>query len=114
MHRWKSQVKEFEDKAKAFICLKADAFLKVEGQCTEAMKGRTLCHRNYEAANTEQDGFALLAIIEGISIGIEDRRNTAVLATNAKDKYIKIRQGSMTFRVKNQIGCHGTGRNKLG
>ena len=39
MHRWTSQKKEFEDKTKAFIGLKAKVFLKVEGQCTEAMKG---------------------------------------------------------------------------
>ena len=36
-------------------------------------------------------------IIEGVSIGIKGRRNTAVLAINAKDQYIKIRQGSMTL-----------------
>ena len=61
-------MKEFEYKTKAIIGFKAKVFLKVEGQYTEDMKGRTLRHHTYEAANTEKDGFALLMIIVGISI----------------------------------------------
>ena len=67
MHRWKSQVREFEDKTMALIGFKANVFLKVEG--TEVMKARSISHREYDTANTEKDGFALLTIIEGISIG---------------------------------------------
>ena len=61
-------MRDFEDKTKASIGFKARVFLKVEGQCTEAMKGRIIRHRNYEAANTEKNGFALLTIIEGIQL----------------------------------------------
>ena len=70
--------------------VKAKVFLKV-GQCTKSMKGRTICHRDYDTANTEKDEFALLTIIEGISIGIERRRNTAVLSirVSAKDRPIQ-------------------------
>ena len=65
-------------------------------------------HRDYEATNTYKDGFALLTIIEGISMGIEGRYNTAVLAINAVDQHIKMRQGSMTLmkyfdRVKSKL-----------
>ena len=81
MHHWKSQVREFEDKTKAFIGFKAMVLLKMEGQCTKATKGRAIHHRNCDTANTEKDGIALLTIIEGISIGIEGRRNMAVLAS---------------------------------
>ena len=70
MHHWKSQVREFDDKTKAFIGFKAKAFLKVEGQCTEGMKSKTIRHRDYDAANTKKDRFALFKIIEEISIGI--------------------------------------------
>ena len=89
MHRWKSQVREFEDKTMALIGFKAKVFLKVEG--------RSIRHRDYDTDNTEKDGFALLTTIEGISIGIEGRRNTAVLSSSAKDQYIKIRQDSMAL-----------------
>ena len=65
------------------------------------MKGRAIRrfirHHEYDTSSTEKDGFVLLTIIEGISIGIEGRRNTAVLPISAKDQYIKIRQGSMTL-----------------
>ena len=61
------------------------------------MKGQTIHHRDYEAAKTEKDGFALWTIIEGISIGIVGRHNMAVLDTIAEDQYTNIRQGSMTF-----------------
>ena len=44
MHRWKSQEREFEDKTKPFIGFEANVFLKVEGQCTEAMKGQAIRH----------------------------------------------------------------------
>ena len=37
MYRWKSQVRDFEDKTKAFIGFKAMVLLMVEGQCTEAI-----------------------------------------------------------------------------
>ena len=86
MHRWKSQMRELEDKTKAFIGFKAKIFLKVEGQCTEAMKGRIICQ-----PPTPRKGFDLLTIIEGISIGIERRRNTAVLSirVSAKDRPIQ-------------------------
>ena len=92
MHRWILQVKEKEDKTKPSIGFKAMVLLKVEGQCTEAIKSRTIHHRDYEAANTEKDGFAPRTIIVGISIGNEGRRNTAVIALNAKGQFIKIRQ----------------------
>ena len=51
-------MRDFEDKTKAFVGFKAKVFLKVEGQCTEAMKGRIIRLRKYEAANTEKNGFA--------------------------------------------------------
>ena len=56
--------------------------------CTDAMKGQTIHHRDYEAAKTEKDGFALWTIIEGISIGIEGRHNMAVLATIAEANWL--------------------------
>ena len=40
MHRWKAQVRDVEDKTKAFIGFRA----KVKGQCTRAMKGRIMRH----------------------------------------------------------------------
>ena len=61
------------------------------------MKGRAIHHRDYEAANTEKDGFALLTNMEGISIGIEVRRNTVVLVIKTKDQYTEIRQGNTTL-----------------
>ena len=85
------------DRVKATIKPLPHVFLKVEGQRTEAMKGRAIRHRDYDTDNTEKDGFALLTTIEGISIGIEGRRNTAVLSSSAKDQYIKIRQDSMAL-----------------
>ena len=49
-----------------FIGFKAKVFLKAEGQSIEAMKGRTIRQRNFDAANTEKDCFALLTSMEGI------------------------------------------------
>ena len=72
-HRWKSMVKEAEDKTRAFMSFKAKVFLKVEGQCTKTMKGRITRQDEYIAPDTVKDGFTLLKIIEGISIGIEGR-----------------------------------------
>ena len=66
-HRWKSKLREATDKAQAFSSFKAKVFLKVTGQCTKAMKGRIILQDDYEAANTENDGFALLKIIKRIS-----------------------------------------------
>jgi hypothetical protein len=37
---WKSDKREFDAKTKAFNSFKAKLFLKLEGQCTEAMKSR--------------------------------------------------------------------------
>ena len=80
-------------------------------------------HRSHEKSNitvtmnTEKDEFALLAIVEGISIGIEGRRNTADLAINAKDWCTMIRQGSMTLMEYYDKGksklAHGMGRSKV-
>ena len=99
VHRWKSQVRDFEDKTKAFSGFNAKVFLKVEGQCTEAMKGRAIRRRDYDATHTKKDGNALLKIVAGISIEIEGRRHSVVLNTNAMDQYIniKVRQSSMRF-----------------
>ena len=76
-HRWKSATKVAKDENRAFKSFKAKVFLKVEGQCTKALKGRITRHDDYITADTVRDGFTLLEIIEGISIGIEGRVRAA-------------------------------------
>ena len=100
MHWWKSQVREFDDKTKAFIGFKANVFLKVEGQCTEGMKSKTIRHRDYDAANTKKDRFALFKILR--------KSQSEFLALSANDKCTKIHQGSMKL-----MECYDTVKSKL-
>ena len=63
------------------------------------MKGRIKSQDEYKAADTAKDGFALLKISEGISIGIdcEARHNTVETSQAALVKYLKIHQGNMVY-----------------
>ena len=78
LYNWKSEKKEVGDTKRTFESFRAKVFIKVEGQSTKAMKGKITSHAAYSAANAAKDGFALLKIIEGISIGIEGRHNKVV------------------------------------
>ena len=98
VHIWKMHYQECETKTKAFRAFEALLYLKVLGQCTDALKDRIIRHEDYAAAELARSGFALLAIIEAITFGVEGRRNSVVTVNAAKDKCTKIRQGNMDLR----------------
>ena len=100
MHRWKSQMRELEDKTKAFIGFKAKIFLKVEGQCTEAMKGRIICQ-----PPTPRKGFDLLTIIEGISIGMVGATRLSLLSMQRTSTSRFVKASWSTDKVKSKLGA---------
>ena len=94
---WRSGVRKSDNMKSALKSLRAKLFLKVEGQCTKTMKGKIKSHDEYKFADTAKDGFALLKIIEGISIGIEAQHNKVVTSQAALVKYLKIHQGNSSL-----------------
>ena len=98
VHMWKQAFNECQGKTKAFSSFQAMVYLKVLGQCTDALKDRIIRHEDYPAIELARDGFGLLQIIQAITYGVEGRRNTVVTVNAAKDKCTKIRQGSMDLR----------------
>jgi Reverse transcriptase (RNA-dependent DNA polymerase) len=98
VHIWKMRYQECETKNKAFGAFEALLYLKVLGQCTDALKDRIIRHEDYAATELARSGFGLLAIIEAITFGVEGRRNRVVTVNAAKDKCTKIRQGNMDLR----------------
>ena len=48
-------------------------FLKVEGLCTQTMKGRITSQDDYKAASTVKDGFALLNNMNEFPLELEWR-----------------------------------------
>jgi hypothetical protein len=98
VHMWKQDLlKVFNNTLQAQNVFKAKVFLKVEGQCTEAMKSSITRHVHFPAVDAARDGFALLTIIEELSMGIEGQHNTAVVISKAKDQLSKLRQGPKTL-----------------
>jgi hypothetical protein len=98
VHLWKRDLKMFDDAVQAQNTFKTKVFLKVEGQCTETMKSSVARHARFPAADAARDGFALLSIIEELSMGIEGRHNTADVIAKAKDQLLKLRQGHKALR----------------
>ena len=97
IYLWKLALKEFQDKTKAILSFLAKLYLKVEGQCTTAMKSSIQRHPDFEVVNGARDGYALLRIIESVTMGVEGRTNTAVVCAKAKIKFYKMRQGHKTL-----------------
>jgi hypothetical protein len=97
LHIWKRDLKEYDGTLKAYRAFKAKLFLKVVGQCSEAMKSSMIRHQLYETVNNLKDGFGLLTIVEEITIGMEGRSNTAIAVAKVKDQYMKIRHGNKSL-----------------
>jgi hypothetical protein len=94
LFEWKEQRKDTGDRVKAYAAFRTKLFLKVYGQCTLAMKGRLEATAEFNAVNTAKDGYGLLALIETIGIGFDDRHNLCANLITVKDQYTKLRQGS--------------------
>ena len=91
MQLWKMDIKENCEKLKVFANFRAGLYSLVLGQCTDALQDHLKSHHDYQAAN--QDGIALLVIIQSLIHTFEENRKLSDTIMDVKEKFYKFYQG---------------------
>ena len=88
---WKMDIKEYHEKLKVFANFRAGLYSLVLRQCTDALQEQLKSHHNFQNAN--QDGIALLVIIQSLIHTFEEDRKLSDAIMDVKEKFYKFYQG---------------------
>ena len=88
---WKMDIKEYREKLKVFANFRGGLYSLVLGQCTDALQEHLKSHHDYQAAN--QDGIALLVIIQSLIHTFEENRKLNDAIMDVKENFYKFYQG---------------------
>ena len=88
---WKMDIKEYREKLKVFANFRAGLYSLVLGQCTDALQEHLKSHHDFQNAN--QDGIALLVIIQSLIHTFEENRKLSNAIMDVKEKFYKFYQG---------------------
>ena len=87
---WKMDTKEYREKLKVFANFRAGLNSLILGQCTDALQECLKSHHDYQATN--QDGIALLVIIQSLIHTFEENRKLSDAIMGVKEKFYKFYQ----------------------
>ena len=88
---WKMDIKEYCEKLKVFANFRASLYSFVLGQCTDALQERLKSHHDFQTTN--QDGIALLVIIQLLIHTFEENHKLSDAIMDVKEKFYKFYQG---------------------
>ena len=99
---WKMDIKEYREKLKVFANFRARLYSLVLGQCTDALQECLKSHHDFQTAN--QDGIALLVIIQSLIHTFEENRKLSNAIMDVKKKFYKFYQGRhMTLECYHEL-----------
>ena len=89
--RWKYVYKDYMMKMQEYTNFRSCLYILVMSQCTEALKERLKSHEDFIGAN--QNGIALLVLIQSFLHTFEERRKLADSLSDVKMAFYKLHQG---------------------
>ena len=82
---WKADNKEYREKAKIFEDFKAQLFLVIFGQCTDAMQDHIRSHRDFDSA--DGDGIQLLKLLKQNMHSVEEDQHVGESVLEIKEAF---------------------------